>query len=139
MTDPPLDRDALRRLRSLVDKASGERAGNALPLEELSALADLPPETGVTIDFEAVEELGHPLVVLRPSARPDVLQKLSPREREVSELVADGRSNKDIADRLHISLGTVKDHVHNILEKTQCANRTALALAVRSSGNVHGR
>ena len=78
-------------------------------------------------------------MVLRPNAFPDVLKELSPREREVSRLVAEGLSNKNIADRLHIALGTVKDHVHRILEKTQCANRTALALAVRSIGNVHDR
>ena len=137
--DRPLGRDALRRLRSLVDKVAEESDGNALPLEELSALAGLPPEAGITIDFEAADELGHPLVVLRPNALPDVMKEISPREREVARLVADGLSNKDIADRLHISLGTVKDHVHRILEKTQCANRTKLALAVCSSGTVHGR
>ena len=122
-----------------MDKASEERDGKVLPLQELSALAGLPPHAGITIDFEATEELGHPLVVLRENAFPDMLKKLSPREREVSRLVAFGLSNKDIAERLHISLGTVKDHVHHILEKTQCANRTALALAVRSHGNVHAR
>ena len=96
-----------------MDKASEERDGKALPLQELSALAGLPPHAGITIDFEATEELGHPLVVLRENAFPDVLKKLSPREREVSRLVALGLNNKDIADRLHISLGTVKDHVHH--------------------------
>ena len=135
MTDTPLDRDSLRRLRSLVEAAESK----AIPLKELSALAGLPPHAGITIDFEAAEELGHPLVVLRPNAFPDVLKELSPREREVSRLVAFGLSNKDIADRLHIALGTVKDHVHRILQKTRCANRTALALAVRSTGNVHDR
>ena len=57
-----------------MDKASEERDGKVLPLQELSALAGLPPHAGITIDFEATEELGHPLVVLRENAFPDVLK-----------------------------------------------------------------
>ena len=42
---------------------------------------------------------------------------LSTREREVAFLVARGLANKDIARELRVSHGTVKQHVHNILEK----------------------
>ena len=42
---------------------------------------------------------------------------MTKREREVIALVADGLTNKEIADKLHLSACTVKSHIHNILEK----------------------
>ena len=39
------------------------------------------------------------------------------REREVVALIADGLTNKEIADKLHLSAYTAKSHIHNILEK----------------------
>jgi NarL family two-component system response regulator LiaR len=57
---------------------------------------------------------------------------LSPREREVLNLVAQGLSNRQIADRLYISPSTVDFHVSNILGKLGVASRTeAVALAVQ--------
>ena len=57
---------------------------------------------------------------------------MSPREVEVLRLIAAGKSNRDIADALFISLNTVATHVRNILTKTGCANRTeAAAYALR--------
>lgn len=130
-----LQRDDLIRLRKLLKRNAN--ANGSVPLEELASMADLPEETGVTIDFEAAEELGHPLVVLRPAeALPSALASLSTREREVAALIAFGLTNKEIAARLHIALGTVKDHVHNMLEKTGLANRTALATTFRSSAKL---
>ena len=52
---------------------------------------------------------------------------LSPRERGVLLLLAEGLSNKDVARRLNLSEGTVKIHVHNIYQKTGISSRTALA------------
>jgi LuxR family maltose regulon positive regulatory protein len=46
-----------------------------------------------------------------------LIEPLSERELEVLRLVADGLSNREIADRLFVSVGTVKTHVHNILGK----------------------
>ena len=50
---------------------------------------------------------------------------LTAREMEILELVADGLSNKEIAKKLIISLHTVKNHVHNILEKLEVGGRYA--------------
>ena len=49
---------------------------------------------------------------------------LSERELEVLKLMAEGLSNQQIADRLIISLGTTKNHVHNIIEKLEAKGRT---------------
>ena len=65
---------------------------------------------------------------------PPLLANLSPREHEVLELMIAGRSNKDIARLLHVSVETVKTHVHNILSKLQVRNRAeAIALASRQA------
>jgi DNA-binding CsgD family transcriptional regulator len=65
-------------------------------------------------------------------AAPDVLTDLSQREVEVLCLLAAGKTNREIADALCISLNTVATHVRNILAKTGAANRTeAAAYALR--------
>lgn len=59
-----------------------------------------------------------------PTPAPD---GLTPREVEVLRLIANGKSNQDIATQLVISFNTVTNHVKNILGKTGCANRTEAA------------
>jgi two-component system nitrate/nitrite response regulator NarL len=52
---------------------------------------------------------------------------LTPREREILQLIAQGLTNQEIADRLVIEVGTVKNHVHNILQKLDVSNREEAA------------
>ena len=54
----------------------------------------------------------------------EVPGRLSPRELEVLRLVADGMSNRQIAEALVVAEGTVANHVHHILTKTNTATRT---------------
>jgi DNA-binding NarL/FixJ family response regulator len=56
--------------------------------------------------------------------------RMTRREREVIELIGDGMSNKEIAQRLHIATDTVKSHVRNVMEKL--ALHTRLQIAVYS-------
>ncbi|MBF6238924.1 Response regulator protein vraR [Nocardia otitidiscaviarum] len=53
---------------------------------------------------------------------------LTAREREVLDLVAEGLSNTEIANRLHVGITTVKTHVTNLMAKTGADNRVRLAL-----------
>ena len=61
--------------------------------------------------------------------------RMTKRERQVIELIADGFSNKEIAQKLHISTYTVKSHVHNILEKLALHTRVQIAKYVHISDN----
>jgi DNA-binding NarL/FixJ family response regulator len=55
------------------------------------------------------------------------LISLTPREMEVMDLIADGMTNKEIAESLHVATHTVKSHVHNILEKLTLKTRLEIA------------
>ncbi len=66
-------------------------------------------------------------------------EQLTAREQEVLELIGEGLSNRNIADRLYVEAGTVKNHVHNILKKLQVRNRrdAAAFLAISRSSMSH--
>ena len=63
-------------------------------------------------------------------------EELTAREREVLRLIAEGASNQAIADRLIISLQTVKKHVNNIMGKLDARNRTEAVARARSLGMI---
>jgi NarL family two-component system response regulator LiaR len=70
----------------------------------------------------------------RPSHKPPTEDPLTDREVEVLKLVAQGRSNQEIADELVISEATVRTHVSNILGKLHLASRTQAALYALKEG-----
>jgi DNA-binding NarL/FixJ family response regulator len=72
--------------------------------------------------------------LLSPQATP--IEPLTEREQEVLVLLAQGYSNREIAERLVVAEGTVKNHVSNILGKLQAENRTQAADIARRYGLV---
>jgi DNA-binding NarL/FixJ family response regulator len=58
---------------------------------------------------------------------------LTARERHILELIDQGFSNKEIATQLCIEVSTVKNHVHNILEKLHVNRRSQAAALMRAS------
>jgi NarL family two-component system response regulator LiaR len=74
-----------------------------------------------------------------PSSSPAADAELTAREVEVARLVAEGRSNQQIAAALVISEKTVKTHVSNILGKLHLQDRTQLAIHALRSGLGQGR
>lgn len=67
-----------------------------------------------------------------------MIEQLSPREREVLALIGAGMSNKEIADRLHVGVTTVKTHVGNLMTKTGTPNRIHLAILAGRAGVIPG-
>jgi DNA-binding NarL/FixJ family response regulator len=63
---------------------------------------------------------------------PPGFTELTPREREVLRLIASGASNREIAQMLHISEGTVKNHVTNLLGRLNLRDRTQAAIFANS-------
>lgn len=63
---------------------------------------------------------------------------LTDREKEVLLLIAEGKTNKDISEELHISIKTVKTHVSNLLLKCELEDRTQLAIYAHRQGLVGG-
>ncbi|TBL70054.1 response regulator [Paenibacillus thalictri] len=59
---------------------------------------------------------------------------ITAREREVLLLIAEGKTNQEIADELHIGIKTVKTHVSNLLMKLELADRTQLAIYAHRNG-----
>jgi len=74
------------------------------------------------------------LVLQREQAVAAAASVLTPRELEVTRMVASGLRNKEIATRLEISEGTVKFHLHSIYEKLQIDGRYALMSYARDHG-----
>lgn len=109
-------------------------------------LKDVDPEELVETVRRAVrgESVLHPQVAarvlqeLRQSKQPSTnpFAQLSEREQDVLRLIADGRSNAEIATRLVISEKTVKGHVSNILSKLHLLDRTQAAVFAWQQGFI---
>jgi DNA-binding NarL/FixJ family response regulator len=70
----------------------------------------------------------------QPTAPPPGFADLTPREQEVLRLIAQGASNREIAEALFISEGTVKNHVTNLLGRLNLRDRTQAAIFAQSIG-----
>ncbi|MCW2620090.1 MAG: response regulator containing a CheY-like receiver domain protein and an DNA-binding domain [Modestobacter sp.] len=100
-----------------------------------------PAEVAAAIRAAAAGEVHLDPAVARQLTRrmagPQVgLAALTPREREILVLVAQGHANRDIADRLVISERTARTHVSNVLAKLQLPSRTQAALLAIREGLI---
>jgi len=66
----------------------------------------------------------------------DLIEELSVREKEILSLIAKGFSNREIADKLFLSVGTVKNYVTNILQKLEVKDRTQAAVKAKDLGLI---
>ncbi|MHB8339020.1 MAG: LuxR C-terminal-related transcriptional regulator [Ignavibacteriaceae bacterium] len=83
----------------------------------------LPPHLTASLFSQIVE---HAIIESKPSLIVESV-RMTKRERQVVGLIADGFTNKEIAQKLHLSTYTVKSHVHNILEKLSLHTRVQVA------------
>jgi DNA-binding NarL/FixJ family response regulator len=101
----------------LSDEAIRERLFGVLP--------HMIEEHTPWVDAASVKQvLDRPLS--REAKGQELARRLTPREREIVDQVAQGCSNREIAERLFISVGTVKIHLHQVFQKLKIANRWEL-------------
>lgn len=111
--------------------------GVTLPFLEggLAASALLPPDFGLsptTLQPAAGRTVDEGLFDLGPDA--GIVEMPSQRELEVLRLIATGLSNKEIADRIFVTEGTVKNHAHSLYGKLNVTNRTQAIARARELG-----
>lgn len=112
--------------RSLSQGAKGYLLKDAPRQEILSAIRAVSEDRAYTSTSVAAKALQR---MVKPS--------LTQRESAVLQLLAEGRSNKDIARRLQISEGTAKTHVKAILAKLDAISRTEAVAVAHRRGLVH--
>ena len=92
-------------------------------LSAIRAVSEDRPYTSTTVAAKALQRMAKP--------------SLTQRELDVLQLVAEGRSNKDIARRLSITEGTAKTHVKAILTKLDAISRTEAVAVAHKRGLIH--
>src|SRR5881227_2863827 len=92
-------------------------------LSAIRAVSEDRPYTSSTVAAKALQRMAKP--------------SLTQRELDVLQLVAEGRSNKDIARRLSITEGTAKTHVKAILTKLDAISRTEAVAVAHKRGLIH--
>jgi len=88
--------------------------------------------------FEAISSLIHPKQAFQETEVSTIqaLEELTPREREVLQLVAEGHTNKEIGKELGITEDTVKKHMQSILAKLDTTNRAGAVAKVTRAGFI---
>lgn len=105
-------------------------------IEELSATVSYALLGEVRCSPRLAALLCDRAATLSRPAPPPVATPLSRREEQVAGLIAAGLSNKEIALALGIGPETVKNHVHNLLEKMQVARRGAVGARLLTADNI---
>lgn len=114
--------------------AAVDRDGSVAAFTEAARLAEtIGAQTQRRLATRALRQLGVRAWRRGRATTGDGLRGLSDREREVAGLVADGRSNREIAEALLVSPKTVERHLTNLLAKLGLRNRTEVASLVRST------
>lgn len=107
------------------------------PPEDLVAVLDVVARGDALLDPAVTRGVIEAFTRLpsEPTA-PAALERLTPRERDVLELLARGRSNAEIAERLVVSEGTVKTHVARVLQKLDLRDRIQAVIFAYECGLV---
>ena len=109
-----LDRQRARQLLADALQTAQRLGMNQLYDEVIASQTGLPPDPVLT------------------RAQLEPAEPLTPREREVAELVAQGLTNRMIAARLYLSERTAQNHVQHILTKLDLSNRSQIAVWITS-------
>lgn len=138
LTTFDLDEYALSAIQA---GASGFLLKDAPPEELLESIRTVYRGDAVIAPSTTRRLLDHVAPILRRSNTPDsehvnAVASLTPREREVFELIANGQSNPEIAAGLFLSEATVKTHVGHILSKLNARDRVQAVVIAYATGIV---
>ena len=120
--------------------AAAYAAGAAGVVQKTAAIGEIVDAIRAVASGRSLVEAGELVEILRQARRQreraavgrQLADKLTPREREVLQALADGRSNREIAVQLHITVETQRTHMVNILSKLGAHSQLqALVIAVR--------
>lgn len=144
----PLVRELADHSRSVVVLGVNEADDLILPLIEEGIAGYVTRDGSIAEMLAVVERAARGESVVSPQVVAGMMRRLATltrerrsvqgpatltsREREIALLIDEGLSNRDIALRLHIELPTVKNHVHNILEKLKVHRRGEAAARIRA-------
>ena len=120
-----LDAKVMQRLTMLVSANAGgdgsSSAGNSSTTSNGSSVGSSDHSTGASSADQSANRLT------------DAADPLTDREKEICVLITEGLSNKQIAERLYISEGTVKNYISSIYDKTGIHDRVKLTLALKGN------
>jgi DNA-binding NarL/FixJ family response regulator len=122
--------DPDRIFRALRAGASGYLLKRSSPEEVLNAMREVVQGGGAMSGEIARKVIGY---FREQAAAMAAVNQLTAREREVLELVVHGLSNKEIADRLNVTLAAVRWHLKHIYQKLHVHSRTEAVLKLRST------
>ena len=127
--------DPDRIFRALRAGASGYLLKRSTPEEVLNAMREVQHGGGAMSGEIARKVIGY---FQAQAATTAAVDDLTPREREVLELVVHGLSNKEISDRLSVTIAAVRWHLKHIYQKLHVHSRTEAALKYRPGGGEPG-
>ena len=127
-----LDAAHLRRLEGMALAATGDRDAAVSALREAEREFDSFPSLRARDEVRReLRKLGARVEPRGPAASAGAgLEALTSREREIAELVADRRTNKEIAGKLFLSEKTVESHLRNVFRKLSASSRVEVARTV---------
>ncbi len=128
LTMHELDDEVLAALSAGADAYCVKSSDAATVLDAVRIVAGGGAYFDSRIAHVVMRRLGAPTTTAAPDS------PLTPRELDVLRLIADGVGNNEIAEQLHIGLGTVKAHIRDILEKLSANDRTQAAVNAMRRG-----
>ena len=123
-----------------ADHSAAYEAGAAGVIPKTAAMAEIIDAIRTVASGGSLVEPAELVEILREARKHserervsrELAQRLTPREREVLQALADGKSNREIAEKLHITVETQRTHMVNILGKLDAHSQLqALVIAVR--------
>ncbi|QFF97844.1 DNA-binding response regulator [Psychrobacillus glaciei] len=112
-------------IQTLKDGASGFMLKTAEPTKLIAAIHSIL-SGGLVLNEEVAAKMMPRL--LEKNSEPTITHTLTAREIDILKLVGEGKTNKEIAEALFLSIGTVKNHITHILQQLELRDRTQLAI-----------